>query len=192
MQLPYLFSRVNQQDNFHLKKNQPILIIILFLGIVILLQTLYGFADGTWFQRILIEDVTVKTTASLINWVSPSIGVEAENTHLNAAGGGINVANGCNGLEVMFIFFAAMTIAPLNLYSKVLGLLFGIPYIFILNQIRLLALFFTYRMNKSFFSTLHSTVAPVLLMAFTILSFVYWLSRHHKISDNMQSKDSSQ
>jgi exosortase family protein XrtM len=168
---------------------QSLFLIVSFLGIFIVLQTLYGLTNGTWFQGILIEELTVKTAASLINWISPTVGVVAMNTHLNAVGGGINVLNGCNGFEVMFIYMAAIAIAPLNVYSKITGLLIGIPYIFMLNQLRLVALFFTYRMNQSFFSSLHSTVAPILLITLTMLFFSYWLSLHQKVVGPIQPKD---
>jgi exosortase/archaeosortase family protein len=88
----------------------------------------------------------------------------------------------------MFIYIAAIAIAPLNVYSKITGLLIGIPYIFMLNQLRLVALFFTYRMNQSFFSSLHSTVAPILLITLTMLFFSYWLSLHQKVVGPIQPK----
>jgi exosortase family protein XrtM len=184
---PPNLSNIDQVKSTNIR--QSLLLIILFLGLFFLLQILYGLANGTWLQRMLIEELTVKTAASLINWISPTVGVVAMKTHLNAIGGGVNVANGCNGLEVMFIYIAAIAIAPLNVYSKITGLLIGIPYIFILNQLRLVALFFTYRMNKSFFSSLHSTIAPILLITLTMLFFAYWLSRHQKAVDPIQSKD---
>lgn len=168
---------------FQIKNNpfyQPLYQIVLFLGIFISLQTLYGLTNGTWFERLVIDDMTVKTAAQLIDWITPEVGIHAVGTHLSAFGGGINIANGCTGLEVMFMLLSAMTIAPLNRHAKLWGLLLGIPYIFMLNQVRLIALFYTFRMNKPLFSSLHSTVAPILLVALTVLFFAYWLSRHQQ------------
>lgn len=172
--------------------NQPFVQIILFLGIFALLQTLYGLTNGTWFERLVIDNITVKTAAFLINEMTPSLNVLAINTHLSAVGGGINVANGCNGLEVMFILVAAMLIAPLNCRAKLWGLLLGIPYIFILNQARLIALFYTFRTNKLLFSSLHGTVAPILLIALTIMFFSYWLSRHQIVKSQNNHNDIAQ
>lgn len=171
---------------------QPLIQIFSFLGIFISLQTLYGLTGGTWFERLVIDDMTVKTTAILIGWISPEVGIQSSGTHLSAFGGGINIADGCTGLEVMFMLMSAIVIAPLNRRGKLWGLLLGIPYIFMLNQLRLIALFYSFRLNKPLFLTLHSTVAPILLTALTVLFFAYWLSLHQQYADSSQTMQVTQ
>jgi exosortase family protein XrtM len=156
----------------------PALQACLFLLIFASLQAIWLYTRDGIIGKVIIENVTVKFSVMLINLLTPSIGAFANNTHISAQGGGINVINGCEGVEVIFLLIAAMLVAPLTLKQKVLGLTLGIPYVYLLNQGRLIAMFYAVRSDKALFNMLHGTIAPVLLIGFTVLFFSYWLSRH--------------
>jgi exosortase family protein XrtM len=173
-----------------LKNNRffkPLIQIGLFLGIFASLQLLYGMLAVTWVNHLLIDEITVKTAAQLISWVTPKVGVQAIGTHLSTQTDSLNIANGCNGLEVMFLLIAAMSVAPLSWRAKLMGLIIGIPYIFILNQVRLMALFYSFRTDEVLFWNLHSTIAPVLLIALTVLFLGNWLSCYQQDGGSIQA-----
>lgn len=169
---------MNSVNNSNIIK--PLIKIILFLSIFISLQMLYEKVDGIWFKYLIVDEVTAKTATYLINLFTPEISVKAIGNQLIADNVHLNILNGCNGLEVMFLFIPAMIITPLTLRSKLLGLLIGVPYIYLLNQARLMALFYSFRVNQSLFWSLHNTIAPILLIALTVLFLGYWLSRNQK------------
>ena len=150
----------------------------LFLVIFASLQYLWLESRQGEAGHIVIDQLTVKPAVWLINLLTPEISAHPQGTLIAASGGGINVINGCEGVEEMFLLAAAILIAPLRLRDKLYGLVVGSLLIFALNQIRLVGLFYALRYDKSLFSLLHGTVAPVLLIAFTLLFFALWLARH--------------
>lgn len=154
------------------------LTVTFFLGAFALLQGGWSEARGTWIERLVIDRMTVKTAASLINALDPAIGVQAVGSRLKAAGGGLNILNGCEGTEVVFLLASAMLVAPIAWRARLLGLVAGSLLVFVLNQGRVLALFHAFRFDRGLFDTLHGLIAPLLLILAAGAFFVVWLNRH--------------
>lgn len=151
---------------------------VLFLLLFALMQTLYGATRGTWLERVVIDQMTVQTAARLIDIVSPAVSVKAVGSRLRAPGGGINVLNGCEGTDVMFLMACAMLVAPLAWRHRMIGLVIGGFMVFALNQIRILALFYAFRSDKALFDLLHGVIAPVLLIMAIAAFFAFWMDRY--------------
>jgi exosortase/archaeosortase family protein len=149
-----------------------------FLTLFATLQLFYGSAKGTWVERLVIDQATVQTAAWLINTLDPAIGVQSSGSRLRAPGGGINVLNGCEGTDVAFLMIAAMLVAPQSWRARVAGLLVGTALVFVLNQARVVTLFYAFRTDKALFDTLHGIVAPLLLIIGAAAFFMIWLHRH--------------
>lgn len=157
--------------------------LVFFLAVFATLQGLYEAAKGGWVERLVIDHATVQTAAWLIDTVDPSVGVESAGPRLRAPGGGINVLNGCEGTEAVFLMVAAMLVAPLSLRARLTGLLAGTLVVFVLNQARVVALFYAFRSDKAVFDMLHGIVAPLLLIIAASAFFVVWLNCHTATPD---------
>ncbi|HTY08970.1 MAG TPA: hypothetical protein VMF29_07375, partial [Candidatus Edwardsbacteria bacterium] len=70
---------------------------LLFLSVFFLLQMGYEACRGTWVEYLVVGDLTVKTTATLIRTLTPEVDVQALGNQLAAPGGGIRVMKGCEG-----------------------------------------------------------------------------------------------
>ncbi len=149
-----------------------------FLALFALLQTLYGAARGTWAERLVIDQMTVKTAAWLIGVIDPGIGVQPVGPRLRAPGGGINVLNGCEGTEVVFLMVCAMLVVPMTWRWRLWGIVAGGLLVFSLNQVRVLALFYAFRTDKALFDILHGIVTPLLLIIAAAAFFIVWLDRY--------------
>jgi len=152
----------------------------LFLLIFFGLQLLWDWQRGSVLPVFIIESLTVKCSAHLINLLTPQLMAITKGTQISAVGGGINVYSGCEGVEIMFMLFAAVSIAQATMRAKFIGISIGIIYVFILNQVRLVTLFYAARYSKAWFDVAHGTIFPILLVAFTALYFGFWLSRYAK------------
>ena len=151
----------------------------IFLAVFALLQGWYSTAArGTWIERMVIDQITVKSAASLIQFFDPSVGVQPVGSRLHAPGGGINVINGCEGIDVMFLMVAAMLVAPIPAKARLVGMVIGILVTLALNQVRVIGLFYAYRMDRGVFDMLHGVVAPMLLIVAVAGYFLLWLSWH--------------
>jgi exosortase/archaeosortase family protein len=145
-----------------------------FVALFFAMQFSYELGRGSRFEHWVISDLTVKPAARVLQWLSPEVGVQALGNQLRAPGGGLVVKKGCEGVEIMFMLVAAFAAASLSCQRKLLGLGVGLVMVFVLNQIRLVALFYAYRYDTELFGLLHGTVAPIVLVLLVGLYSLAW------------------
>lgn len=148
-----------------------------FVVLFAALQGTYTAQRGGAVERFVIDTLTVRTAAALIDGGWPAIGVVADGPRLRARGGGLNVLNGCEGVDIACLLVAAMLVTPIPWRRRALGLLAGLPLVFVLNQVRVVALFHAYRQDRDTFDLLHGGVAPLLMVLAVGLFFLLWVER---------------
>ena len=156
----------------------PLSLLLIFIVAFFALQWAWGQARGTVVERLIIDQATVRPAAFLVNLISPNTSAYADGSRLKAPGGGINILNGCEGTEVLFLLYAALLAVPLAWRARLLGAMAATLYVYVLNQARIVALFFAYRSDAGLFDALHGMIAPLLLIACSLLFFLYWLHRY--------------
>lgn len=155
----------------------PVRRILLFLAVFVALQTLWAGARGSAVEHLLIDTATVRPAAALVHLLTPELDVRAIGTRLVAAGGGINILNGCEGLEALFLLAAAFAVADLSWRRRMAGLALGAVLVYLINQARIVGLFYANRMDRALFDQLHGTAGPLLLVVLVGLYFFAWLHR---------------
>ena len=153
------------------------LTLAIFLGVFAVLQGAWNEARGTWVERLVIHEATVKPAAAMIQIISPEAHAQPVAASIKAPGGGLNILNGCEGTEIMFLLVAAFAAVRLGWQQRLSGLALGLGLVFVLNQARILALFYTFRNERSLFDLLHTTVLPAVLIAAVALYFYAVLHR---------------
>ncbi|MBV8659592.1 MAG: archaeosortase/exosortase family protein [Burkholderiales bacterium] len=148
---------------------------LLFLCVFGLLELGYDVCRESSFEHWVIGDLTVAPTAALINLLSPATGVKALGNQLLAPGGGLVILKGCEGVEVMFMLVAAFAAVNLPWRRRLAGLVLGLAWVFCLNEVRLIALFYAGRHDTALFNLLHGTVLPVVLVLAVALYVLAWL-----------------
>ena len=143
----------------------------------VVLQTLWGQARGSALERLWIDTATVKTAVALIDLLSPELQAVAQGSRIRAPGGGINILNGCEGTDVLFLLAAAFLAFPMPRRSRLAGFGLGIVLVYLLNEARILALFYAYRSDRALFDVLHGLVAPLVLIAAVAAYFYAWAYR---------------
>lgn len=150
---------------------------LVFVLAFLALQALWGQAKGTALERLWIDTATVKTAVALIGFVSPELRATAQGSRIKAPGGGINVLNGCEGTDILFLLAAAFLAFPMPWRSRLAGLGLGVVLVYLLNEARILALFYAYRSDRELFDLLHTVVAPIVLIAAAAAYFHAWVYR---------------
>lgn len=145
--------------------------VAIFVLCYVVLQGLYASSAGTAVERFFLVDTGSKPAALLINALQPEVGARAVASRIVAAGGGINIANGCEGTDIYFLLIAAFAAAALPWRPRALGLGLGLLLAFALNQARIIALFHAFRSDRGLFEMLHTTILPMLLVAAVGLYF---------------------
>jgi exosortase family protein XrtM len=146
-----------------------------FFVVFAALQLMWQASQGSLPQRVLIYDVTVKTAVALVNWLTPTVHAQASADTVQSYGGGLKVINGCEGVEAAFLLVAAFLVAPISWRSRMLGVSWGLPFVFVVSEARILALFYSHRSNPALFDLLHSTVTPLAVILAVCAYFYAWL-----------------
>lgn len=146
-------------------------VLLLFLVGYLLLQYAWDVSRGTALERAIIEVATVQTSVALINSLTPDVAAVAQGSRIVARGGGINVRSGCEGTELLFPLIAALVAFRFSWRVRWAGLGAGVLLVFALNQLRLLALFYSFRSNPRLFGELHALIGPLAMVIVMLILF---------------------
>jgi exosortase H (IPTLxxWG-CTERM-specific) len=89
----------------------------------------------------------------------------------------VNIRNGCNGVEAMLIFLAAVLAFPASWKSRLAGLALGILAIQLVNLVRVVALFLTGVYFPRFFDSSHTVIWQTVVILFGVLLWIFWANR---------------
>jgi exosortase H (IPTLxxWG-CTERM-specific) len=103
--------------------------------------------------------------------------VERQGTVLRGPRFAVNIENGCNGVETMIIFMAAVLAFPASWRARLAGLALGLVAIQGINLVRVVALFLTGTYLPSFFDTSHTVIWQTLVILSGVLLWLLWASR---------------
>jgi exosortase/archaeosortase family protein len=142
-----------------------------FLGVSLLLFWAWGECRGTLVERAVIDVATVRTSVAVINFLTPDVQAVAAGPRVLASGGGINVRSGCEGTEVAIPLVAALVAFPFTRRMRVIGVAAALVWVFLLNQARLLILFYSFRHDSTWFGYLHGLITPLVLVVSTVVFF---------------------
>jgi exosortase family protein XrtM len=151
---------------------------VLFTLIFAALMLGWNALRGGSVERLVVHDATVRPAAWLANRLTPGLQARAVEASIRAPGGGLNILNGCEGVDALFLLVAAFLVVPLPVRARALGLLSGVALVHVCNQARILLLFYAYRHDPALFAFLHGTVTPIVMVLVIAAYFHVWLHRH--------------
>ncbi len=103
--------------------------------------------------------------------------IEMQGTVIRNPRFGVNIENGCNGVETMIIFLAAVLAFPASWKSRAVGLALGLVAIQFVNLVRVVALFLTGAYFPKFFDSSHTVVWQTIVILFGVFLWIFWANR---------------
>ncbi len=100
--------------------------------------------------------------------------IEKEGTVLRNERFAVNIKNGCNGVETLIIFLAAVLAFPATWKARLIGLALGSLAIQLINLMRVVALFLTGVYFPSFFDSSHTVVWQSIVILCGVLLWSLW------------------
>jgi len=164
------------------RRRHPLLLVTIFLVAFFALQYGWEMSRGSHFEQIVIDQATVAPAAWVINTLTPAQGVMAQEHRLVSSKGSLNILNGCEGLETLFLLIAAILAYPFTWRARMQGLGLGLPLVFVLNQARIVLLWYAFLHDRTLFDTLHGMVMPLLLVAACLLFFLAFIAWHEPVA----------
>ena len=87
----------------------------------------------------------------------------------------VAIQAGCNGVEATLLLWAAMLAFPATWRARFLGLVVGMLTIQILNQARIISLFYLGQWNQTAFEWAHLYLWPALIILDALVVFLVWV-----------------
>ncbi len=149
------------------------LFLIVYGGLHWAYQSLRASAFDPWF----IHTLTVSPAASLLGGLWPADLVSAIGPRLAWPEGRLTLLAGCDGFEVMSLFVAAVLVADVSWRRGLLALAVGCAAVWVLNQARIVALYWTFRHEREWFDSVHTVWGPLLLIAAVVAVYAWAVSK---------------
>ena len=128
--------------------------------------------DEVLKEKIYYQGI-VSISAELINLFSNEH-VNAHHNILSSSKAALEVVRGCDGAGTLFLIIAATIAFSCSIKHKLVGLLSGVALVYLLNQIRIVGLYFVVAYQRSWFEPIHTYFAPSLIVLICILYFAWW------------------
>jgi exosortase H (IPTLxxWG-CTERM-specific) len=90
------------------------------------------------------------------------------------AGGGVEIANGCNAIEASILLAAAILAFPAPIGRRAVGALVGVLMLQTVNLLRIISLLYLNRYAPSWFDFFHLYLWDALIMLDGLLIFLVW------------------
>jgi exosortase H (IPTLxxWG-CTERM-specific) len=131
-----------------------------------------------WVNDHAIEPFTAgiaRVSGAVLDLIGQDVTMQG--TIIRSSRFAVNIRNGCNGVEAMLIFLAAVLAFPASWRSRLLGLGIGILAIQAVNLVRVVALFLTGAYFPSLFDASHTVVWQTLVILSGVLLWIFWANR---------------
>jgi exosortase H (IPTLxxWG-CTERM-specific) len=165
----------SEAPSFWQKNRREIVFLVLF---VVLLGASFTLVSVNWVNDHAIEPFTAgiaRVSGAVLNLMGQH--VRLNGTVIQGPAFAVNIRNGCNGIEAMLIFLAAVLAFPAPWRSRLLGLVLGIAAIQVVNLVRVVALYLTGVYFPKAFEASHTVVWQTIVILCGVLLWIYWANR---------------
>jgi exosortase family protein XrtM len=153
---------------------QPAFFLLVFCGVYALLHCLYFALPDRLLRDGLHHYGIVLPAATIVNLVAPQEGVSAVHGELRSGKASLSIVRGCDGSGLAFLLMAAVVAFPAPLRRKLAGIVVAVGLTYLLNELRLVALYFVAADRHEWFDLLHNFFIPTFLILGGSVFFFVW------------------
>jgi len=152
---------------------------ITFLALfVVLLGGSFTLISVNWVNDHVIEPFTggvAHLSGAALNLLGQHVALRG--TVIQGPHFAVNIRNGCNGIEAMLIFLAAVLAFPAPWRWRLGGLVLGILAIQVVNLVRVVSLYLTGAYLPRLFDASHTVIWQSVVILFGVLLWIFWANR---------------
>ena len=148
---------------------------LVFLTAYIALYAAYVGIPNEVLSSAIYEPLIVRPGAWLIHWLAPTDRVHAAGNQLIVGGSTLDIVRGCDGAGMLFLMFAAIVAIRTTWWQTLAGLAGAALFVYLMNQLRIVVLYFALTRHATWFVPLHTMVFPGLFVVLGVAWFVLWV-----------------
>jgi exosortase family protein XrtM len=150
------------------------LYLFLFLFFYSLLHFGYHQIPDEVLRNLVYQEGITRISADLINWIAPQEQAQAVQNRIQSRSTVLEIVRGCDGAGVLFLVVSAVLAFPTTVKQRLVGLLLGLTFTYLLNQVRIVALYFITAHQHHWFLPAHTYLFPTLIIILCSLFFLWW------------------
>ena len=153
---------------------RPRWFITCFLVLYVVFHGLYFLVPDKVLREVVYPYGLGHLSVAAINSISPNAHARAELNSVKSPRAQLDIVRGCDGSGVLFIVAAATLAFATSFKRKLVGVLLGTILVYVINQIRIVGLYFVVANKIEWFPFLHTYVAPTLIILLVCIYFSWW------------------
>jgi exosortase family protein XrtM len=154
-----------------------VLFVVAFVAIYAALHALYFAVPDSILREVVHYYAIVAPGAQLIRLTVPQEPVTAAAGTLSSPRAALSIVRGCDGAGVAFLLMAAVLAYPASSKRKLLGILGALGLTYVLNQMRVVGLYFVAAYRHEWFNLLHNFLIPTFIIVVCCVFFAWWAAR---------------
>lgn len=155
-------------------RGRPVLRFICTFAALVLLY--YVVTSMQWFAGVVFP-LSLRLNAHAAGIVLNALGeqVTIDGPFMTASGVRLEIRRGCDALEPVALYVAAVIAFPIAWRAKLKGALAGVIGLLVLNQIRIVSLYYIVRAAPDWFGTVHDDIWQPLFVLCAMGIWLAWL-----------------
>lgn len=157
----------------------------LFIGFAVIVFSILMTSWGDNYCLKPMNNFTADCSALCLRIVGME--AHANGTLVQSTFGGVDIKEGCNGIYATILFLAGVVAFPTGLKNKLIGAVFGIVSIFIINIVRVMTLLYLSIHNPTLFHEAHQYIWQFAIILAGGLMWLIWydkiVNRHVRTPD---------
>lgn len=144
---------------------------------VLLLAAYYSLESTGLYSKWVFQPylrVNVALSAEILTMLGED--VQVDGVSLSSNTGAVELARGCDGIEPMMLFLAALFAFPARWVLKLPALFVCLPLLAALNLVRIVSLFLIGAYRPQLFVVMHTEVWQFAYILFALVLFGFWLA----------------
>lgn len=150
--------------------------------LIIFIMT-YGTLHVLYFMipdQILREQIyplgIINICSDIINLIAPGEKVIGQYNILQSSKASLEIVRGCDGVGSIMLIISAMVAFSASFKHKLIGLVTCMIFMYGLNLLRIIGLYFITAYQADWFTTVHTFIAPTLIIMLGCIFFAWWLT----------------
>jgi exosortase H (IPTLxxWG-CTERM-specific) len=152
-----------------------VLFLVKFFAILIAAYLLIAWNPVNDHVIVPFTTGVAQVSGALLNAIGQQVNVNG--TVISSPRFGVNINNGCNGVEAMLILLASIVAFPATLRARAIGLGLGALVVQLLNAVRIVTLYLLGAYQPRLFDMFHTAVWQILVILSAIAFFLIWSAR---------------
>ncbi len=123
-------------------------------------------------EHILVHILNAKASSLIINTLTPGEKTISDGAEIRSGGLSITIEKGCEGIEGIILFVAAIAAYHGRGREKLIGALAGIAAIYFFNLARIVSLYYIFKYQPGLFDIMHIFVGQTVIIFISTVMFL--------------------